>query len=776
VSLLDELKRRRVFRAVIAYGVVSFAVLQIIEPIMHGLHWPETVLTFVVITLAVVFPIVVGLSWIFEVNAGRIQRTAPAAPGPVVRGGRHASLALPVSVAAAIAIAASALLLRRGGALEDAPQPAQERIVVAVADFANETDDRDLNGLSGMLITSLEQSRRLLVLTRSRMVDVLRELGRADVDRIDESLGREVARRAGAKALVLASIHRFDQVYAIEVKVVDPATNEYLFTLKEQEEGKSRVPEMIDRLSQRAREKLREPPREVRVTQVKIGDAITTNLQAYEHYVRGVQYQESSRLDSAIDEYRSAVAEDPDFAVAHYRIAYAGMFSTVPPSVQRAEIEQAMRRVDRLPEKERLLVQAWKAGLDRNPDLASRLYAEAAGLYAQDKQVPFMAGEYLIHLGRPAAALPYFEQAVALKPTWEWARAHVVDCLLILGRADELLRRTREWMATKPDPDTYRWLARAQLGTRDWQGAAASARSSMKLVDQGGIAGYQTRLTLAEALVYAEHYTEAEALLREGMLPAAPPSERSRIATMLAEVLAYQGRRRDAGQLIQELPGLGANEELARGMRIYHRLAAGQPIAEEIEPLASAGIHRGQLAVMLAWAGELTAAERQAAALDPASPEWALYQALSTWHRGDLAAATVGFSDLARRADLDYAPLASLALGEIGSSRGSLDDAVSALESFRSMYMTAGRGFALGVPPPEFYRIAFAGYFRSDAYPRSLYLSASAHVRLGRLGQARKELEHLLSLWKRADPDLPLLADAKALLREIPQRRQLAKD
>ena len=38
-SLWHELKRRRVVRALVGYGIAAFAVLQIIEPIMHGLHW-----------------------------------------------------------------------------------------------------------------------------------------------------------------------------------------------------------------------------------------------------------------------------------------------------------------------------------------------------------------------------------------------------------------------------------------------------------------------------------------------------------------------------------------------------------------------------------------------------------------------------------------------------------------------------------------------------------------------------------------------------------------
>ncbi len=61
VPVFAELRRRRVFRALLGYGIASFAVLQIIEPIMHGLHWPDAVLSYVVVPLAVGFPVVVSL-------------------------------------------------------------------------------------------------------------------------------------------------------------------------------------------------------------------------------------------------------------------------------------------------------------------------------------------------------------------------------------------------------------------------------------------------------------------------------------------------------------------------------------------------------------------------------------------------------------------------------------------------------------------------------------------------------------------------------------------
>jgi len=57
------------------------------------------------------------------------------------------------------------------------PEPT-ERVPIAVVDFINKTNEPELNGLSGMLITSLEQSRRLDVMSRARMFDELKKMGK----------------------------------------------------------------------------------------------------------------------------------------------------------------------------------------------------------------------------------------------------------------------------------------------------------------------------------------------------------------------------------------------------------------------------------------------------------------------------------------------------------------------------------------------------------------------------------------------------------------------
>ena len=100
LPLVSELNRRRVFRALVGYGIAAFAVLQIIEPVMHGLRWPDVVLSYVVVGLAVGFPLVVTLAWIFDVHAGRIERTEPA-PDSGLRGTRLALILVGVGALAA---------------------------------------------------------------------------------------------------------------------------------------------------------------------------------------------------------------------------------------------------------------------------------------------------------------------------------------------------------------------------------------------------------------------------------------------------------------------------------------------------------------------------------------------------------------------------------------------------------------------------------------------------------------------------------------------------
>ncbi|ABS28352.1 serine/threonine-protein kinase [Anaeromyxobacter sp. Fw109-5] len=670
---------------------------------------------------------------------------APARPAPAGRPPhprrRWAAAAL---AAVALALIAGGVSLRQRQGLDSPPAGAGEaRVMVAVADFENHTGEPELGGLSGMLITSLEQSRRLSVLTRVRMLDILRQLGRENVAGVDEALGREVARSAGVRALVLASIRRFDDLYSIELKALDPLTSEYLFTLKETGRGKASVPKMIDRLSEETRQRLRESPAEVSASRVDVASATTGDFEAYASFFRGDQAMDATRYEQALSEYRAALAADPGFALAHYRIAYLGEFTGIDPSARRASIEAAMRSADRVPEKERLLIQAWKAHVDGDGERAHQLYARAVAAYPQDKEVLYMAGDLHFHEGNLPEALGLFERALALDPFWEPALMHVVDALGKLGRVDEVLARARRWVERVPGGASYRSLAHAELLAGRIEDAERDARRALEL--DGNIF---SRTALAEALMLGERYGEAEALLRPATEPGAAPTDRMKASAQLAAALAYQGRRRAALEVLDRLPSRtpGPNEPSQRLL-----LLLGEPSHDaaraEVVRLAAAGVRWDGLPTILALTGELEAAAEHARALEP-GPARALYEAVAAWRGGDRERALALLGPLLdnprRGGDVGFAATWIAANVALEARRD--EDAIASLRGVRQLP---------------------GGLTRSWMYPRSFYLEALALERLGQRARARESLDHLLALLRGADPDLPLLAEAKALQRRL---------
>ena len=693
-------------------------------------------------------------------DAGEVLSALTALRAPTrTPGGRPASTpsrrrrrsTWPVALVAVVALLAGvAVLVAQRLPASRLVSPADSRPVVAVADFVNGTEDPELDGLSVMLITSLEQSHHLAVLTRSRMVDLAKQMRNEPPDHIDEALGREIAARAGAKTLVLATLHRFDDVYALNLLALDPGRNEYLFTLNEQGTGKSSVPGLIDRLSEQAREKLQEKPAEVKASQVKIAEATTPSFEAYQHYVRGQELQDDP--PAAMDEYRKAVAVDPGFALAHCQIAYYGEFIGLPQTERAAALKAALQRVDKLPAKERQLVLAWKAQVDGREGEAAELYRQAAKAYPDDKVVHFFAGDLLFHAGRSAESAHWFERAFELDPSWAPTIGHIPIAFAAAGRGQELLERAQRFVAAEPSAAAYRLLGAALLAADHWTDAAQAYRMALAR-DRTQESGMQ----LVATLTLLDRYGDAEMVARQG--PA---------GFALSNALAYQGRRREALAVLVAMPGTGSNAAAYHARLLTHLLGGGNlgdgnagAARKEAAALRTAGLRADRAAVLLAMAGDLEAATAQAQKLSPTSDVRSLVEALSARHRGEREAALARLRPLSRSREADCAAVAYYTLGDMAFEEGRYAEAVDALESFRTASAT-------------FIALDTSGCYRSWAYPRSLYLIAVARHRLGQDTQAREKLERLLALWTRADPGLPLFKDAKVLLRTVKAAEQSA--
>ena len=327
LPFLAELKRRRVFRALVGYGIASFAVLQIIEPIMHGLRWPDSALSYVVVALAAGFPIVAALGWIFDVKAGRIERTPPAAPH--LQGLR---LALPLL---GIVLLAAALGLVYLFMLRRAPARAERDRSVAVLPFASLSTDKEneffAEGFHSELITQLGRMAGLKVIARSS-VQPYRE-GARDLKAIGEALG--------VSTLVEGSVQRAGTRVRIAAQLVDTVSSRQLWSDRydrELADSFAIQTEVALEIARQLGAKLTPAEKQL------VERAPTRDPEAHELYLRAIYYAQRSSSSADSEKARvlaeQALARDPSFALAH-------AFVSILYSYQQNDCASARQHADR---------------------------------------------------------------------------------------------------------------------------------------------------------------------------------------------------------------------------------------------------------------------------------------------------------------------------------------------------------------------------------------------------------------------------------------------
>ena len=755
----QELRRRRVIRALLAWGLFSFAVLQIVEPVQHALGLAEWALRVVVAVVALGFPVTSGLAWAFDLTRRGIERTAPPegkeAAGSARRAGAGPAVAL-VAVGALLGAGVAGLAGWHLWGRSPAPGP-DGRITVAVADFANETKDPDLDGLSGLLITSLEQSKRLHVLTRSRMFDLLRQVGREDVARIDEPLAREVGRRAGAHALLLASVRKLDDVYSVEMRALDPARDEYLFTVREQATAKKGLLEVVDRLADRTRRSFRESEAEVLAADDKVAETVTASLEAHRHYFQGLQLLDGYQQHGGERELKAALTIDPRFALARLQLLMGGFRVQRPLAQHRELVVTLLGQLDRLPESDRLVVRAEQAILDGQVDHGFALYARAEAARPDDKRILVRMAYLQLYLrGDADAAVRLAERAVALDPPWAPAHDALAASLVTRGdlaRAGEL---ARSWAERWPSWLAYAIEVGALLHAGNSQGAlvAAQRASAQAEVEQPGSAGWD----LARAYIQLGDFDAAEQAARRGWGKGHVGSR-----VILASILRFRGQRRASAQVLGEDERSG--DQAASRARALLAVGDGDP-AQVLALARQAGpdLAPGDLAGPLAMAGHATAAEEwlreepALAAFNARIPPGAARQiaeAVRARDARDFAGARRILEMLRAGQNRPVARQAAYVLGEtclLAGDDACAAEALAGYTPFHWMYETT-----------------------AWSWPKSLYMLSLAEERMGRRDEARAHAERLMSLWKDADPDLPLLAETRALCKRLGCRPPEAK-
>jgi adenylate cyclase len=412
LPLFAELQRRRVFRVLVGYGIVSFAVLQVIEPLMHALHLPDSTLTYVVVALALGFPLAVVLAWAFDVNAGRIETTTPAAKARGPRGALLAAILVGIGLLAA-APGLGWYFLWRG---QDRPAPQAARAPsIAVLPFANLGGDKEneyfSDGMTEELINALANVEGIHVVARTSAFAYkgknlnVRQIG----DELNVATVLEGSvRREGNQLRVVAQLIGAADGYHLWSKTYDRELKD-VFSL-EDELARAIVLALKPRL----------------VPGAALVPEATASVEAHDLYLKGRFFwnqRTKEGLTKAAALFEQALALDPRYALAHsgladcytlfseYGVAHAA--ETLPKA--RKHALEAVALDESLAEGHTSLAEIAQSDFDWT--LAEREFKRAIQLgpgYATAHQ---WYAIYLLNVGRLAEAEAEIERARQLDPT-----------------------------------------------------------------------------------------------------------------------------------------------------------------------------------------------------------------------------------------------------------------------------------------------------------------------------------------------------------------------
>jgi len=598
-----------------------------------------------------------------------------------------------------------------------------EKDSIVIADFANTTGDPVFDGtLRQGLSVQLSQTPFLNIVEGDQIVQTLRLMEKPPDTRLTPDVAREVCQRANATTEIEGSIAALGSQYVIGLNAVNCSSGETLAEEQVTADGKEKVLAALGDAAFQLRAKLGESHESMQTYSMPLEQATTSSLEALQAYTQGNQYLVKDDVAAGTNSLQRAVDLDPNFAAAWSLLSIEEtLLGNGELAAQDAKTAYDLR--DRVSERERFFVTGNREFVDvGNLAKAVETYQQWAQTYPRDTDAWVGLNAIYFSLGQFDQSQAAAEKAFNIAPS---DLAYTV-----LGQAYQDQNRFDE--------------ARAILR----EARASGIESAYFLYSK-----YSVDFLTNDAQGMAEDAAKGGPLLQ----------------ALEADTAAYNGRLSDARDLSQRAADatrqVGANG-IAAGFQVDSALREalfGNPTrakaaALEAQKLSKGSDIEGLIALTLALAGETQQAQKLAADLDARFPEDTLVQSsYLPAIRGEIALQE-------KNPELAIEALRPASSHELAQPKlANLTQILGMLP----VYLRGQAYLALQKGPEA------AAEFQKLIDHRGVVVNAPtgalAHLGLGRAyalagdnAKARAAYEDFLALWKDADPDIPILQQAKA--------------
>jgi len=659
--------------------------------------------------------------------------SSPAKATNVVTGGRRWKII--------VSATATVLALSIGGYFVFFHHKARltDKDTIVLADFANSTGDPIFDDtLKTALTVSLRQSPFLNVLSDSDVAKTLQQMTRPASTKLTPEVARELCQRAGSKAYIAGTVGGLGSEYVLGLKAVNCQNGDTLAQVQVTAASKEKVLDALGEAVSKVRTELGESLATVQKFDVPLEQATTSSLKALKAYSLGYKARGEKGPAGSLPYYQRAIELDPNFALGYWAVG-ADYYNRGELGRASEYITKAFQLREHASEREKLAITAgYYKDVTGELDKAAQTFQEEIESYPQESRGYGGLGTVFFTQGQYEKAAEITRRALRLAPDRVAWYDNLAECTLALQRFDETRQIIHEAQARELDSDYLRSIlyALAFLGTDS--GAMAEQQQWF-----AGKPDYESfGLALAsDTEAFAGHLRKAWELTKQAVDSAIRADSKETGATWQAIAAQWQAAygnpaeaRQSAAEALKLVPtSQGVEVEAALAFAMAGDTARAESLAQDLGKRFPLNTR-----MQLLW---LPAIQAQLA-LDRKNPPPAL--------TAPQAASPIEFSST-----------------PFGNNISCLYHVYVRGEA----YLAAGQGKEAAA---EFQKIidhsgivwncwtgalAHLGVARANALQSKTSQGADADAARTRALAAYKDF---LTLWKDADPDIPILKQAKA--------------
>jgi eukaryotic-like serine/threonine-protein kinase len=595
-----------------------------------------------------------------------------------------------------------------------------EKDTIVLADFSNTTGDPVFDGtLREGLSVQLEQSPFLSLISEEQILETLRMMERPANTQLTPEITREVCQRTSSAAALDGTIALLGARYTLILKAVNCVNGDLLASTEAQANDKSHVLDALGTAASEMRRRLGESLSTVQKYDTPLEQATTPSLEALQAYNLGLHTTNDA---AALAIFQRAVQLDPNFAMAYADLAY----SSTDTALAAGSARKAFELRAGLSEWEKLHIEEEYYRYATGDLMKAQRGAEVgAQTYPRDPDFHESLRVYASALGQYEAGLKESLEFLRLRTTSLTYR-NAAFAYLYLNRVGEAEAIAKDGHAKGLDSH----LAQALYGIAFYRNDAPEMAQAASAA--GKVGGEDLLLALeADTAAYFGHLGKAREFLRQAADSAGRAGEKETVATYYAVSALREA-------LFGNADRAGQQANLAKGRASGRDMDYG-------------------LALALAYAGDAGQAQALADDLGKRFPEDTVVQ-------------------------FNYLPTLRAKIALLHSAP---QEAI--------VILGAASSYELGLPALSYYNWPnlYPVYLRGEAYlaahqgneaasefqkildHRGIVLNepigALAHLGLahayalqGDTAKSRAAYQDFLTLWKDADPDIPILQQAKA--------------